>query len=171
MGFRRPGEVILLLGEEKGEFGGSEVLHLLTGLEAGHPPRLDLERERRVQEAIRELIALGLTRTAHDLAEGGLLVALAEMTFPYGLGATVEVRTPGLKALFGEAPSRILFTVAKENLKEATFRLEEMGLPYRVLGETGGNTLTVLTPDGVLEWGVEELRAAWQKPLREVLDG
>ena len=171
MGFRRPGEVILLLGEEKGEFGGSEILYLLTGLEAGHPPRLDLERERRVQEAIRELIALGLTQTAHDLAEGGLLVALAEMTFPYGLGATVEVRTPGLKALFGEAPSRILFTVAKENLKEATFRLEEMGLPYRVLGETGGNSLTVLTPEGVLEWGVEELRAAWQKPLREVLDG
>lgn len=171
MGFRRPGEAILLIGEEEGELGGSEVLYLLTGLEAGHPPRLDLERERRAQEAIRELIALGLTQTAHDLAEGGLLVALAEMTFPYGLGATVEVRTPGLKALFGEAPSRILFTVAKENLKEATFRLEEMGLPYRVLGETGGDSLTVLTPDGVLEWEVRELKDAWKKPLREVMDG
>ncbi|GAA5337499.1 phosphoribosylformylglycinamidine synthase subunit PurL [Thermus antranikianii] len=178
MGFRRPGEVILLLGEEKGELGGSEVLHLLTGLEAGHPPKLDLEREKRVQEAIRELIGLGLTRTAHDLAEGGLLVALAEMTFPYGLGATVEVRTRGLDqpsgqlaTLFGEAPSRILFTVAKEDLKEVTFRLEEWGLPYRVLGETGGNTLTVLTLDGVLEWEVQELLAAWKRPLREVLDG
>ncbi|MFN4070385.1 MAG: phosphoribosylformylglycinamidine synthase subunit PurL [Thermus caldifontis] len=171
MGFRRPGEVIVLLGEEGGEFGGSEVLYLLAGLEAGHPPRLDLERERGVQEAIRELIALGLTRTAHDLAEGGFLVALAEMTFPYGLGATVEVRTPGLKALFGEAPSRILFTVAKEHLKEATFRLEELGLPYRVLGETGGQTLTVLTPEGVLEWRVQDLVEAWKKPLREVLDG
>ncbi|WP_105318094.1 phosphoribosylformylglycinamidine synthase subunit PurL [Thermus tenuipuniceus] len=178
MGFRRPGEVILLLGEEKGELGGSEVLYLLSGLEAGHPPRLDLEQEKRVQEAIRELIALGLTRTAHDLAEGGLLAALAEMTFPYGLGATVEVRTRGseppsghLALLFGEAPSRILFTVDKEHLKETTFRLEEMGLPYRVLGETGGHTLTVLTPDGVLEWEVEELLAAWKRPLREVLDG
>ncbi|WP_114313017.1 phosphoribosylformylglycinamidine synthase subunit PurL [Thermus caldifontis] len=171
MGFRRPGEVIVLLGEEGGEFGGSEVLYLLAGLEAGHPPRLDLERERGVQEAIRELIALGLTRTAHDLAEGGLLLALAEMTFPYGLGATVEVRTPGLAALFGEAPSRILFTVAKEHLKEATFRLEELGLPYRVLGETGGPTLTVLTPEGVLEWRVQDLVEAWKKPLREVLDG
>ncbi|WP_243027463.1 phosphoribosylformylglycinamidine synthase subunit PurL [Thermus albus] len=171
MGFRRPGEVIVLLGEEGGEFGGSEVLYLLAGLEAGHPPQLDLEQERRTQEAIRELIALGLTRTAHDLAEGGFLVALAEMTFPYGLGATVEVRTPGLKALFGEAPSRILFTVAKEHLKEATFRLEELGLPYRVLGETGGQTLTVLTPEGVLEWRVQDLVEAWKKPLREVLDG
>ncbi|TBH17625.1 phosphoribosylformylglycinamidine synthase subunit PurL [Thermus thermamylovorans] len=171
MGFRKPGEVILLLGEERGHLGASEVLYLLTGRELGHPPPLDLARERQVQEAIRELIALGLTRTAHDLAEGGLLVALAEMAFPYGLGATVEVRERGLKALFGEAPSRVLFTVAKEDLQEATLRLEELGLPYRVLGETGGSTLTVLTPEGVLEWGVAELLAVWQRPLREVLDG
>ncbi|MEN2981184.1 MAG: phosphoribosylformylglycinamidine synthase subunit PurL [Thermus sp.] len=82
MGFRRPGEVILLLGEARGELGASELLYLLTGLELGHPPALDLVEERRVQEAIRELIGLDLTATAHDLAEGGLLVALAEMTFP-----------------------------------------------------------------------------------------
>ncbi|GLV48690.1 phosphoribosylformylglycinamidine synthase subunit PurL [Thermus sp. LT1-2-5] len=171
MGFRRPGEVVVLLGEERGELGGSEVLYLLTGLEAGHPPALDLERESAVQEVIRQLIGLGLVRTAHDLAEGGLLVALAEMTFPYGLGATVEVREAGLEALFGEAPSRILFTVAKDHLKEATARLEAQGLPYRILGETGGKTLTVLTPKGVLEWEVAELKAIWQRPLREVLDG
>ncbi|APD08921.1 MULTISPECIES: phosphoribosylformylglycinamidine synthase subunit PurL [Thermus] len=171
MGFRRPGEVVVLLGEERGTLGASEVLYLLTGLEVGHPPALDLGREKAVQEAIRELIALGLTDTAHDLAEGGLLVALAEMAFPYGLGATVEVREEGLEALFGEAPSRILFTVAKDRLKEATARLETQGLPYRILGETGGKTLTVLTPKGVLEWEVAELKAIWQRPLREVLDG
>ncbi|GAB5603368.1 phosphoribosylformylglycinamidine synthase subunit PurL [Thermus sp. FJN-A] len=171
MGFRRPGEVIVLLGEERGSLGASEVLYLLTGEEFGHPPRLDLGREKAVQEAIRGLIALGLTETAHDVAEGGLLVALAEMTFPYGVGATVEVRERGLEALFGEAPSRILFTVAKERLQEATLRLEEKALPYRILGETGGNTLTVLTPEGVLEWGVAGLKATWQRPLREVLDG
>ncbi|MEZ0348396.1 MAG: phosphoribosylformylglycinamidine synthase subunit PurL [Thermus sp.] len=171
MGFKRPGEVVVLLGEERGELGGSEVLYLLTGLEAGHPPALDLKREKAAQEAIRDLIASGLVQTAHDLAEGGLLVALAEMAFPHGLGATVEVREEGLEALFGEAPSRILFTVAKERLKEATARLEAQGLPYRILGETGGKTLTVLTPKGVLEWEVAELKAIWQRPLREVLDG
>lgn len=171
MGFRRPGEAILLIGEERGSLGASEALYVLAGLEVGHPPALDLKREKAVQEAIRELIQRGLTRTAHDLAEGGLLVALAEMTFPYGVGATVEVRSQGLEALFGEAPSRVLFTVAKADLREATFLLEEAGLPYRVLGETGGQSLTVLTPEGVLEWGVEELLAAWKAPLREVLDG
>ncbi|BDB10681.1 phosphoribosylformylglycinamidine synthase subunit PurL [Thermus thermophilus] len=171
MGFRRPGEVLLLIGEEKGELGASEVLYLLTGREFGHPPRLDLGREKAVQEAIRDLIQRGLTRTAHDVAEGGLLVALAEMTFPYGVGATVEVREGSLEALFGEAPSRVLFTVEKARLQEATLLLEERGLPYRVLGETGGKTLTVLTPGGVLEWSLEELLSAWKAPLREVLDG
>ncbi len=171
MGFRRPGEVLLLLGEERGELGASEVLYLLTGEEFGHPPRLDLGREKAVQEAIRDLIQRGLTRTAHDVAEGGLLLALAEMAFPYGVGATVEVREGGLEALFGEAPSRILFTVEKARLQEATLLLEERGLPYRVLGETGGKSLTVLIPGGVLEWSLEELLSAWKAPLREVLDG
>ncbi len=171
MGFRRPGEVVLLLGEEGGHLGGSEALWVLKGLEIGHPPPLDLARERAVQEAIRELIRLGLVQTAHDAAEGGLLVALAEMTFPYGVGATVELRKGGPEGLFGEAPSRILFTVAKEDLEEAVARLEAQGLPYRVLGETGGSTLTVVTPEGVLEWEVAGLKAHWQKPLREVLDG
>ena len=171
MGFRRPGEVLLLIGEERGELGASEVLYLLTGKEFGHPPRLDLGREKAVQEAIRDLIQRGLTRTAHDVAEGGLLLALAEMTFPYGVGATVEVREEGLEALFGEAPSRVLFTVEKTRLQEATLLLEERGLPYRVLGETGGKSLTVLTPGGVLEWSLEELLSAWKAPLREVLDG
>jgi phosphoribosylformylglycinamidine synthase len=171
MGFRRPGEAILLIGEEKGTFGASEALYVLLGLEAGSPPPIDWERERRAQEAIRTLIGRGLVKTAHDVAEGGLLVALAEMTFPHGVGATVEVRERGLEALFGEAPSRILFTVPKESLGEATLLLEAMGLPYRILGETGGKTLTVLTPEGVLEWEVEALLAAWKAPLREVLDG
>jgi phosphoribosylformylglycinamidine synthase len=171
MGFRRPREAILLIGEEKGTFGASEALYVLLGLEAGSPPPIDWERERRAQEAIRTLIGRGLVKTAHDVAEGGLLVALAEMTFPHGVGATVEVRERGLEALFGEAPSRILFTVPKEALGEATLLLEAMGLPYRILGETGGKTLTVLTPEGVLEWEVEALLAAWKAPLREVLDG
>ncbi len=171
MGFKRPGEVVLLLGEEGGHLGGSEVLYLLTGLEIGTPPPLDLEGERQVQAMIRTLVAEGLVGTAHDLAEGGLLVALAEMTFPYGVGATVEVRRGDLAALFGEGAGRVLCSVAKGDLAEVTARLEGAGVPYRVLGETGGPSLTVLTPEGVLEWGVEELLAAWKAPLREVLDG
>ena len=169
MGLRRPGEVLVLLGEEEGHLGASEAVYVMTGLEVGSPPPLDLEREKRVQEAIRELIASGLVRTAHDVAEGGLLVALAEMTFPYGVGATVELRKDTPEALFGEGPSRILFTVDKAHLQEATLRLEAKGLPHRVLGEVGGEELTVVLPHRVLSFEVSRLKEAWARPLREVM--
>lgn len=169
MGLRRPGEVLVLLGEEEGHLGASEAVFAMTGLEVGSPPPLDLEREKGVQEAIRELIATGLVRTAHDVAEGGLLVALAEMTFPYGVGATVELRKDTPEALFGEGPSRILFTVDKAHLQEATLRLEARGLPYRVLGEVGGEELTVVLPHRVLSFEVSRLKEAWARPLREVM--
>ncbi|MGQ9753738.1 MAG: phosphoribosylformylglycinamidine synthase subunit PurL [Thermaceae bacterium] len=169
LGFKRAGEVLLLLGEEEGHLGASEALYVMTGLEVGSPPPLDLEREKAVQEAIRELIGQGLVETAHDIAEGGLLVALAEMTFPYGMGATVELRKDTPEALFGEGASRILFTVDKTHLQEVTTRLEERGLPYRILGEAGGDELTVLLPRRVLRFGVGELKAVWARPLREVM--
>ncbi|MGQ9510394.1 MAG: phosphoribosylformylglycinamidine synthase subunit PurL [Thermaceae bacterium] len=169
LGFKRAGEVLLLLGEEEGHLGASEALYVMTGLEVGSPPPLDLEREKAVQEAIRELISQGLVETAHDIAEGGLLVALAEMTFPYGMGATVELRKDTPEALFGEGASRILFTVDKTHLQEVTTRLEERGLPYRILGEAGGDELTVLLPRRVLRFGVGELKAVWARPLREVM--
>jgi phosphoribosylformylglycinamidine synthase len=169
MGFRRPGEVLVLLGEEEGHLGASEAVYVMTGLEVGSPPPLDLGRERAVQEAIRELIASGLLRTAHDVAEGGLLVALAEMAFPYGVGATVELRKDTPEALFGEGAGRVLFTVDKAHLQEAVARLEARGLPHRVLGEVGGEELTVVLPHRVLSWEVSRLKEAWARPLREVM--
>jgi len=170
-GFRKPGEFIVLIGEPKGELGASEYLWVREGLEAGHPPRLDLGLEAKAQSAIRELIGLGWVRTAHDVAEGGLAVALAEMTFPYGVGATVEIREQDRPdaLLFGEAPSRILFTVGQTHLHEATRLLQAKGLPYRVLGQTGGDELTILLPRAQLKWSVSELKQTWEAPLREVL--
>ena len=171
LGFRKSGEFIVLIGEPLGELGASEYLWVTQGLEAGNPPRLDLQREAKTQAAIQELIHLGLTRTAHDVAEGGLAVALAEMTFPYSVGATVEIREQDRPdaLLFGEAPSRILFTVSQARLHEATRLLELKGLKYRILGQTGGSELTVLLPRTQLKWGVSDLKSAWEAPLREVL--
>ncbi|RDI95554.1 phosphoribosylformylglycinamidine synthase subunit PurL [Meiothermus sp. QL-1] len=171
LGFRKEGEVVVLIGHLEGHLGASEYLWVVHGLEAGSPPPLDLEHERRVQAAIRALIARGLTRTAHDVAEGGLAVALAEMCFPRGLGAVLELRSRQRPdaLLFGEAAGRVLFTVAPDRLQEAVGLLEEMGLPYQVLGQVGGECLTLLLPRERLEWSLEELREAWESPLREVL--
>ncbi|RIH84918.1 Phosphoribosylformylglycinamidine synthase subunit PurL [Calidithermus terrae] len=170
-GFRKPGEFVVLIGEPLGELGASEYLWVTEGLEAGHPPRLDLQREAKAQSAIRDLIGMGWVRTAHDVAEGGLAVALAEMTFPYGLGATLELRDPGRPdaLLFGEAPSRILFSIDQGHLQSATAHLQSLGLPHRVLGQVGGDELTILLPKAQLKWSVNELKRTWEAPLREVL--
>ncbi|RIH83797.1 phosphoribosylformylglycinamidine synthase subunit PurL [Calidithermus roseus] len=171
MGFKKAGEFVVLIGEPLGELGASEYLWVLEGLEAGHPPRLELQREAKAQAAIRDLIEMGWVRTAHDVAEGGLAVALAEMTFPYGLGATLEIRDAGRPdaLLFGEAPGRILFSVDQDHLQSAIAHLQSLGLPHRILGQVGGDELTILLPKTQLKWSVSELKQGWEAPLREVL--
>jgi phosphoribosylformylglycinamidine synthase len=171
MGFRQTGELIVLIGSAEGVFGASEYLWVAHHLEAGSPPPLDLGLEARTQAAIRSLIERGWVKTAHDVAEGGLAVALAEMCFPYGLGATIELRSPARPdaLLFGEAPSRILFTIDQAKLQLAVRVLETAGLSHQILGQVGGDGLTILLPKQRLEWRVKELRRAWEEPLREVL--
>jgi len=170
-GFRKAGEFIVLIGNQEGHLGASEYLWVVHGQEAGCPPPLDLALEASAQAAIRELIERGWVRTAHDLAEGGLAVALAEMCLPYGLGATIEIRSQARPdaLLFGEAPSRILFTIAPAQLQMAAQVLENHGLPYHILGQVGGTELTILMPKERLEWSVAALQRAWAAPLREVL--
>lgn len=171
MGFRKAGEFIVLIGNKEGSFGGSEYLWVAHRLEAGSPPPLDLAHEAKAQAAIRDLIERGWVQTAHDVAEGGLAVALAEMCFPYGLGATIEIRNPARPdaLLFGEAPGRILFTVDQAKLQMAVKVLETFGLPHKILGQVGGDHLTILMPKQRLQWSVQSLRVAWESTLREVL--
>nr|MBF6594926.1 phosphoribosylformylglycinamidine synthase subunit PurL [Thermaceae bacterium] len=158
MGFSKAGEFVVLVGEPAGEFGASEYLWVRQGLEAGTPPKLDLQREAKTQAAIRDLIARGWVKTAHDVAEGGLAMALAEMCFPYGLGATVELRDQNRAdaLLYGEAPSRILFTISQADLQMAVKVLEGYALPHRILGQVGGDELTILLPKLRLNWPVDE---------------
>lgn len=170
-GFQNAGDFILLIGNPEGHLGASEYLWVVHAQEAGSPPPIDLAQEARTQAAIRALVGHGWVKTAHDVAEGGLAVALAEMCFPYGQGAILEVRSQARPdaLLFGEAPSRILFSVNQAYLQAAVRVLEDHGLPYHVLGQVGGPTLTILTPKARLEWDVTALRRAWEAPLREVL--
>ncbi|WP_299433055.1 phosphoribosylformylglycinamidine synthase subunit PurL [uncultured Meiothermus sp.] len=171
LGFQRAGEFIVLIGNKEGGFGASEYLWVAHHLEAGSPPALDLAHEAKTQAAIRELIERGWVKTAHDVAEGGLAVALAEMCLPYRLGATIEIRNPARPdaLLFGEAPSRILFTIDQAKLQMAVKVLESFELPHKILGQVGGDKLTILMPKERLEWSLESLHAVWERTLREVL--
>jgi phosphoribosylformylglycinamidine synthase len=143
--FPQPGLSIVLLGENREELGGSEWLAQRRGLEAGLPPIVDLEHEKRLHGLLAAAVARGLIRSAHDVSDGGLAVAFAECAFtgPKLVGATV--RLPGTirpdALLFGESTGRIVATTA-----DATALIEfaqQSGVPAACIGETGGDRLSV----------------------------
>jgi phosphoribosylformylglycinamidine synthase len=126
--FRDAGDVIALLTPSgwvhRDDIAASEYLSVVHGLTDGDAPWMDLEEERSVQEACLALIRGGLVRSAHDVADGGLAVCLAEASiFSDGLGADVELAALGTSRLdallFGEAQSRILVTLGESDLDEA----------------------------------------------------
>lgn len=145
MGFKDEDDIIILLGENKDELGGTAYLSVIHGLEAGKPPSIDLEAERLIQRTTLALIKEGLVKSAHDCAEGGLSIALAECCIAGGLGADV-VLSEEMKAsslLFGESQSRIIVTAHKEKMEKVLSRLSINKVPYKVLGNVGGEYLTI----------------------------
>lgn len=170
---KRDGDALVLVGRNTGELGASQYLETVHGLEAGRGPALDLELERGVLEAVRSLVAGGLCDTAHDAAEGGLAVCLAEMALAGGRGARVtlddELRPDA--TLFGEAHSRVVVAVRPEDLGGARELLDRAGVPHSVLGSVGGDTLSLSLPahNRALGVAVAALREAFERPLREVL--
>jgi phosphoribosylformylglycinamidine synthase len=149
--FRAPGDAIILLGEGKGELGGSEYLNLVYDLVRGEPPALDLDRERALQALVVTLADERLIRSASDCSEGGLAVAVAECGFETGgIGAEVSIepvqvaRDPQVNmaaALFGESASRIVVSAAANAVTAVLKHAAASGVPARVIGRTGGERL------------------------------
>jgi phosphoribosylformylglycinamidine synthase len=128
--FKASGEAIYLVGETAGHLGQSLWLRELHGREEGPAPTVDLAAERRHGEFVRELIADGKVTAVHDVSDGGLLVALAEMAMASGIGCELDV--DGAGAAFGEDQARYVVTgpVAKA--------IEANGIPLTRIGTTGG---------------------------------
>jgi phosphoribosylformylglycinamidine synthase len=150
--FKAAGDVIVLLGDAgRGELGGSEYLKTMHGVVRGVPPVLDLEAERRLQRLLVEGAAAGVIRSAHDCAEGGLAVALAECSFETGLGleanvSRVEAPEPAMmeiSTLFGESASRAIVSVAPDRAHELLARAASASVPAAVVGRVGGNHVRI----------------------------
>lgn len=135
-GFSQAGDTIVLLGANRDELGGSEYLALCHGLVAGKPPHIDLAAEKALMQTLLAGIAGGLIRSAHDCAEGGLAVTLAEACLLGGLGAGVllgdEMRADAL--LFGESQGRAIVTVRPDDVAALAKLAEAAGVPCTVLG-------------------------------------
>jgi len=165
--FKAEGDSIVLLGRTREELGASEYLALAHGLVRGAPPWIDLDVEKQVQRVCLSAIAEGLVRSAHDVGEGGLAVALAECCIcgpGPDLGAVIElegaVRPDAL--LFGESQSRILVSLRRRNLGRLRELATAADVPFALLGEVRGRRL-VISP--LVDVGLEEIQRAWATAL------
>ncbi|WP_291426471.1 phosphoribosylformylglycinamidine synthase subunit PurL [Deinococcus sp.] len=168
------GQKLILLGEHADTIGASQYLETVHGLEAGQVPELDLGLAQQVVDGTLTLIRAGLTDTAHDCAEGGLAVALAEMAIAGGIGLKVSLDAPtSTRAdalLFGEAHSRVIVAVADEAAARA--KLDELGVPHVLIGETLDTPhVTIAAPAQQVHLSVnlEALKRAWEEPLKGIL--
>ncbi len=145
IGFKRPEEQILLVGSTRGWLGQSLYLREICGREEGAPPPVDLAAEKRNGDFVRGLIKQGLVYAVHDVSDGGLAVALAEMATAGGVGATIETPAdlPAHAFWFGEDQARYVVAAPTERAEAILAAAREAGVPCARIGETGGATLTL----------------------------
>ena len=179
--FPQAGLEIVLLGDNPGELGGSEWLKTIHGLVRGTPPALDLERERSLQRLLVDLASRDLVRSAHDCAEGGLAVTLAECCFDTGgIGARINVPRAGsdggvdpmVATLFGESASRAIVTATTESLPVVLDAARAAGVPAAHVGRTGGQVIAIrVDNEAAIEVRVSEAEGQWAATLANWLDG
>jgi phosphoribosylformylglycinamidine synthase len=172
--FRADGDVVILLGESRGEMGGSEYLKAVCGLVRGVPPALDLAREAALQRVLVAVAQAGLVASSHDCAEGGLAVTVAECCFGTGLGVEVNVpAVPELAAgfatvqtLFGESASRAVVSTSPAQAQDVIARAAREGVPASVVGRVGG-TRVRLSVDGrvAVDVAVADAESAWETAI------
>ncbi|MDN3428941.1 phosphoribosylformylglycinamidine synthase subunit PurL [Microbacterium sp. APC 3898] len=157
---KKVGDLVYLIGESFTEFGGSELQKMVEGRIFGKAPVIDLAVEAKRQQEILSAIQQGLVASAHDVAEGGVAVALAEKTFGNGLGMDVTLSGSATTALFSESQSRFVVTVSPE--KAAQF--EEMVSDAKKIGQVTGDNLVINGEDGTawINGSVAALRSAWK---------
>jgi phosphoribosylformylglycinamidine synthase subunit PurL len=166
--FAEEGDRIALLGPDTVSLGGSEWLWARHRRVAGRLAPLDLAVERAVQEACRAAIGARLLGSAHDCAEGGLAVTLAEacVTGPRRLGAEVALgpaRGPADLILFGEGPSRVLVSVKVARAQHFEQLMKEFRVTWRFIGRVGGDRLRIRTDEGSLvDLELDRISGAWR---------
>jgi phosphoribosylformylglycinamidine synthase len=155
----RADETIVLIGETAGHLGASLYLREIAGREDGPPPPVDLAAERRNGDFVRSEIAAGRIAACHDVSDGGLLVALAEMAIAGGIGAALTLERLDPAYLFGEDQARYVLTTRDPDAVLAA--AAKAKVPARRLGTTGGAALTVSAGDAISVDELRRINEAW----------
>ena len=175
MDLKEPGNLLYIVGETKNELGGSH-FSLVEGLSGGEVPKVDARQAKATFAAMHAAIHAGLVRACHDLSEGGLAAAAAEMAFAGGLGAKINLhkaatvgRAPDdlsdAALLFSESNTRFLCEVQPDNA--AAFETALADVPHARIGEVvDSGKLEIVGEAPLLQADLHVLKEAWQKPLR-----
>ncbi|MCX6967645.1 MAG: phosphoribosylformylglycinamidine synthase subunit PurL [Verrucomicrobia bacterium] len=173
--FKDAGDAVILLGELGNEMGGSHYLKVLFGRKEGIPPRVDFTKELALHDTLRGLIRQGVVKSAHDCAEGGLAVTLAESCIcgKKTLGADIDFAATGLQPevlLFNESQTRVVVSVAPAHADAAVAFAREKGIPARRIGTVVGGAQLAIKADGAeYKWPVADLSATWYGSISSLM--
>jgi phosphoribosylformylglycinamidine synthase len=174
--FKQEDCAIILLGVTADDLGASEYA-LMTGELRGRVPHLDLETERKVQEACLKMIREGLVESAHDASDGGLAITIAECSFSsyrraaIGCEVNIEGELSSAALMFAETPSRIIISIADTNVDQVLELARELDVAVTVIGRTGGERLVIkVNGEQVVNRPVAEVEAAWRGVLPQMLE-
>ncbi|MCX6828614.1 MAG: phosphoribosylformylglycinamidine synthase subunit PurL [candidate division Zixibacteria bacterium] len=170
--FKDEGDIIYLIGENDEELGASEYLHTIFGKTTGPVPALDLQFEKRLQETVLSAIQSGLIKSAHDCADGGLAIALAECCISNRekmIGAKIflgdTIRPDCL--LFGEAQSRIIVSTSPSDGEKLVEHCMQSGIPISAIGRVGGENLLI---NDMVSLPLKVMSAAYYTSLKKQLE-
>jgi phosphoribosylformylglycinamidine synthase len=172
MDLKQPGNFLYLVGETRNELGGSH-FSLVHGWQGGQVPTVEPNWARELFAAVHRAIDSGLVRACHDLSEGGLAVAAAEMAFASGFGVRIDTATMATVGeldhaarLFSESNTRLLCEVPAE--QAAQFERIFSGVPLARIGQVSNDDRLVIRfgDEPLIEIGINKLKEAWQAPFR-----
>ncbi|HEY3678240.1 MAG TPA: phosphoribosylformylglycinamidine synthase subunit PurL, partial [Bradyrhizobium sp.] len=146
LAFKAGGEAILLIGDVQGWLGQSVYLRDICGREEGAPPPVDLAAEKRNGDVVRGMIHAGTATAVHDISDGGLLIALAEMAMAGGIGAQLLAAPTSIVPhayWYGEDQARYIVTVPAQEAGLVLAKMKGAGVPCARIGTTGGDAIAI----------------------------
>lgn len=171
--FKNEGDAIYLLGEDKEELGGSEYAKVVHNIVAGESPKINLDEEKKLQDALLNLIRKGFIKSAHDVSEGGIVAALAECCIinqekQIGCDVEIPIRTRKDFSLFSESQSRIIVSVLKDKYLELESELKSSDVKFKKLGNVTGSKLNL---KNLFEISVKEISDIYYNTIPGIMSG
>ncbi len=170
LAFKAEGDVIIVIGDEKGHLGQSLYMDVILNERNGAPPAVDLAAERLHGDFVRGLIHDGKVTAVHDCSDGGLYIAVAEMALSGNLGADIHLNDslPAHACLFGEDQGRYILTVPAEKAQDIMSLAQNQSISVRKVGTVQGTALTVVGENAI---SLEDLRLAHESWLPDYMSG